>query len=272
MQRDSPRMDEASSRSFSGLARLYTDASYRRLRSAHVVVVGLGGVGSWAAEALARCGVARLSLIDLDHVAQSNIQRQVQAESATVGAAKVEAMRDRIARIHPACLVDAIDQFVEPESWTDIQPILDQADAVIDACDDIDAKTLLGAWALRVQHPIFVSCGAAGGKQQTQGPQGIQRADLAHVSHDPVLAKLRYNLRKFHGAAPAITPAAKTKRPRVIGIACVYSTEPIQTPQQNQQNCSTDGSLNCAGYGSIVTVTASFGLAAANFVIQNLTA
>ncbi len=151
-------------RRFGGLRRLYGDAAYARIRAARVVVVGVGGVGSWAAEALARSGVAALTLIDLDHVAESNINRQVQALGATLGMAKVQALAQRIADIHPACVVRGIEEFVDAHNW----PALlrdDEVDAVIDACDQVRAKQSLAAWALRTGTP-FVCVGAAGGKQR----------------------------------------------------------------------------------------------------------
>ena len=152
-------------RRFSALERLYGVAAARRIRAAHVVVVGIGGVGSWAAEALARSGVGRLTLIDLDHVAESNINRQVHALESTVGQAKVLAMRERIAGIHPQCQVRCIEEFVDQDNW----PALlagGQVDAVIDACDQVRAKVALAAWARHNSQVHFIAAGAAGGKRQ----------------------------------------------------------------------------------------------------------
>ena len=132
-------------RRFGGLDRLYGRAGAAAIRSSHVVVIGLGGVGSWAAEALARSGVARLTLIDLDHVAESNVNRQIHATNDTLGQAKVQAMRERIASIHPACRIDAIEDFVSPENWPSWA--VEAADAVIDACDQVKAKVAVAAWA-----------------------------------------------------------------------------------------------------------------------------
>ncbi|NDD12132.1 MAG: tRNA threonylcarbamoyladenosine dehydratase, partial [Betaproteobacteria bacterium] len=147
-------------RRFGGLGRLWGPAA-SRIRSAHVVVVGLGGVGSWAAEALARSGVGQLTLIDLDHVSESNINRQIQALSQTVGQAKVLAMKERIAQIHPECQVHTVENFVEPHNWLALLP--PNTHAVVDACDQIKAKTAMAAWA-RTQKLPFVCVGAAGGK------------------------------------------------------------------------------------------------------------
>src|SRR5262245_1849486 len=128
--------DIALERRFGGVRRLYGDAGYLRLRNAHVVVVGLGGVGSWAVEALARTGVAALTLIDLDHVSESNINRQLQALQSTLGQAKPLALRERIAQIHPHCDVQVVEALVEHDKW----PSLLQGsavDGVIEACDRV---------------------------------------------------------------------------------------------------------------------------------------
>ena len=241
-------------RRFGGLRRLYGDAGYARLRAGRVAVVGVGGVGSWAAEALARCGVAELVLIDLDHVAESNINRQVQAVGGSVGAAKVQALRARIADIHPGCRVWPVEDFVEPGNWPGLLPVAPQV--VIDACDQRAAKLAMAAWALREGRSLVV-CGAAGGKREGHR---TQVADLAEVTHDPLLASLRQRLRQLHGAA---------RRGR-IGLRCVYSTESVHRPVQDDGSCATDGTLNCAGYGSVVTVTAAFGLAAAGQALETL--
>lgn len=236
-------------RRFGGLRRLHGDAAYLRLRQARFAVVGLGGVGSWAVEALARSGVASLTLIDLDQVAESNINRQIQALGSTVGMAKAEALRLRIADIHPGCEVRVIEEFVEPDNWPALigdAPL----DGLIDCCDQVRAKATLAAWA-REQRLPFVTVGAAGGKRE---PHRVQLDDLSDTTHDPLLASLRQRLRKLHGAP----------RSGRMGIACVYSREPVHLPQQGEgEACDVDGSLNCHGYGSSVAVTATFGLCAA---------
>lgn len=248
-------LDEADlQRRFGGLERLYGVPGAARIRGAHVVVVGIGGVGSWAAEALARSGVGRLTLIDLDHVAESNINRQVHALSTTIGQAKVQAMRERIGLIHPECRVTCVEEFVEPSNWPGL--LGEPADAVIDACDQVQAKTALAAWA-RAQRVGFISVGAAGGKRLAHK---IEIDDLAHVTHDPLLAQLRYRLRKHHRAP---------KEGKKIGVSCVFSREAVSPPDAS---CAVDGdgSLNCHGYGSVVSVTAAFGLCAAGWVFDFL--
>ena len=276
-------------RRFGGLRRLYGAAGYAAVRQARVAVVGLGGVGSWAVEALARSGVAALVLIDLDHVAESNINRQVQALGSTLGMAKAEALRLRIADIHPGCAVTTIEEFAGPDNWPGLlaQPV----DVLIDACDQSAAKLALAAWALRSGTPLLC-VGAAGGKQQAQL---VEVADLAETTHDPLLASLRQRLRKQ--GAP---------RQGRIGVSCVFSRESVAMPAQADVGAqgdeggvgaeaagaaqgdrgdaanageaggaadasaagATDGSLNCAGYGSSVTVTATFGMVAAGEALR----
>jgi tRNA threonylcarbamoyladenosine dehydratase len=232
-------------RRFGGLRRLYGDAGYARVRAARVAVVGLGGVGSWAAEALVRSGVARLVMFDLDHVAESNINRQVQASGATLGLAKVQALRQRFADIHPGCELIGVEEFVSADNWPALLPA--EVDVLIDACDQAGAKATLAAWGLQAHTPV-VCVGAAGGKRQAQR---VEVQDLADTTHDPLLASLRQRLRKA-GVAP---------RQGATGLRCVFSREPVQTPADA---CDpVDGNLNCHGYGSSVAVTAAFGMVAA---------
>ena len=232
-------------RRFGGLRRLYGDGGYARVRAAHIAVVGLGGVGSWTAEALARSGVGALTLVDLDHVSESNVNRQVQALGSTLGMAKTDALAARIADIHPGCEVVAVEEFVDESNWPGL--LARHADVVVDACDDVRAKAVLAAWARAAGTPL-VSVGAAGGKRAAER---VEVADLADVTHDPMLAALRQRLRKHH-AAPRSGP---------LGICCVFSREPVEMPVGDA--CDVDGSLNCHGYGSSVAVTATFGMVAA---------
>ncbi len=259
-----PSEEVDSQRRFGGLARLYGPAGARAIARAHVVVVGIGGVGSWAVEALARSGVARLTLIDLDHVSESNINRQIQALTATVGQAKVQAMRQRIAEIHPQCEVRCIEEFVHADNWPDLAELGScraEPLAVIDACDQVSAKVTLAAWALAARVP-FICAGAAGGKRHAHR---VDIADLADVTHDPLLAQLRYRLRKHHAAA----------RGGRMRLPCVFSREPVSQPVavcDSEAGERGDGSLNCHGYGSVVSVTATFGQCAAGWVLDTLAA
>jgi tRNA threonylcarbamoyladenosine dehydratase len=249
-------VDVDDARRFGGLERLYGVAPAARIRRAHVVVVGIGGVGSWAAEALARSGVGHLTLIDMDHIAESNVNRQIHALSSTLGQSKVEAMRERIAQIHPHARVDLVDDFVSADNWPGL--LGQRPDAVIDACDQVKAKLAMAVWAMHEQIP-FVSVGAAGGKRLAHR---VDVDDLAQVTHDPLLAQLRYRLRKFHGAP---------KPGKRIGLRCVFSREAVQGPDASCQ-WPGDGSLNCHGYGSLVGVTATFGMCAATEVMNLLCA
>lgn len=239
-------------RRFGGLRRLYGDAGYARVRAIRVAVVGVGGVGSWAVEALARSGVAALTLVDLDQVAESNVNRQVQALGHTFGQAKVRALAERIGDIHPACTVHCVEEFATPENWPGLLPA--PVDAVIDACDQVRTKQALAAWARRERVP-FVCVGAAGGKRFAQR---LEVADLADATHDPLLASLRQRLRK-HDAAP---------RQGATGVRCVFSREPVRLPEAACAIDVVESNLNCHGYGSSVTVTASFGLAAAGELLE----
>ena len=249
--------DEVTQRRFGGLERLYGVDGAQRIRDAHVVVVGVGGVGSWTAEALARSGVGQLTLVDLDHVAESNINRQIHAVSTTVGQAKVLAMRDRIALINPGCVVHCIEDFVEPENWPELLGGV-KVSAVVDACDQVRAKTAMAAWAL-ANKQLFISVGAAGGKRQAHK---VDIDDLSATTHDPLLAQLRYRLRKHHRAA---------RDGKKIGVSCVFSRESVAPPDAScALESGGDGSLNCHGYGSVVAVTATFGQCAAGWVLDKI--
>ena len=241
-------------RRFSGLERLYGRSRSQGIRQAHVVVVGIGGVGSWAVEALARSGVGRLTLMDMDHVSESNINRQIQALSSTLGMAKIIAMQARISEINPVCVVTPIDDFVTPENWSRLLP--PGVDAVIDCCDQLKAKVVMADWARQCKS-IFACVGAAGGKRQAFR---VDVADLSETTNDPLLAKMRYDLRRFHGA-----PKAGKK----MGVSCIFSSEPVQV---SLESCATqqDNTLNCHGYGSLVSVTATFGMCAAGWVMDKI--
>jgi tRNA threonylcarbamoyladenosine dehydratase len=264
-------MDADLVRRFGGLERLYGVPGAAAIRAAHIAVIGIGGVGSWAAEALARSGVGHITLVDFDQVAESNINRQIHAETGTVGMAKVDAMRARIAQINPQCVVYCVEEFATPDNW---QATADQALAqggftgVIDACDQVKTKVALAAWARALSlvkpkltaPPLFITVGAAGGKRRADK---VDIADLSETTHDPLLAQVRYRLRREH-AAP---------RDKRIGIHCVFSRESVAPPDPTcaiAQDGEGDGSLNCRGYGSVVAVTAAFGMCAAGWVLDEI--
>ncbi len=254
-------------RRFGGIARLYGVAGAQRIAAAHVCVIGIGGVGSWASEALARSGIGRITLVDLDHVAESNINRQVQADDVSLGQAKVLAMRERIARINPHCEVVCIEEFIDPEN---VAAVLPACDAVIDAIDQVRAKAALVAHCKR-QKVLLVTTGGAGGRLD---PTRIRIDDLSRTTQDALASKVRSRLRSEYGF---------TRDPkRKFGIDCVYSPEQIHRPADPFCAVGAEGGsdetpesgglqgLNCAGYGSSVTVTAAFGLVAAARVMALL--
>lgn len=241
-------LDQA--RRFGGIERLYGAGSLARLAAAHICVIGIGGVGAWAVEALARSGVGRLTLIDLDHVAESNINRQVHALEATLGQAKVAAMRERILQINQACVIDCIEEFITPEN---VATVLPACDAVVDCIDQMKAKAALIVHCRRNKIPV-VTTGGAGGRID---PTRIRIDDLSRTTQDALASKLRAHLRKDYG----LSREPKKK----FGVPCVFSDEPIR--RSAAAACDVDEAglhgLNCAGYGSSVAVTAGFGFAAA---------
>jgi tRNA A37 threonylcarbamoyladenosine dehydratase len=243
-------------RRLGGVSRLYGLQGLKNLQSSHVVVVGLGGVGSWAAEALARSGVGRLTLIDMDHVAESNINRQIHATDPTLGMAKVQAMRQRLASFAPQCQVLGVEEFLNSTNLP--QLLASGVDGLLDACDQFAAKVAMAAWAVE-NHVTFAMVGAAGGKKLAQA---VCLDDLSRVTHDPLLAKVRYALRRNHGFGRDTQP---------MRVACVFSREPVAEPVTACDD-RADGSLNCHGYGSAVAVTATFGLCAAGHLINQLAA
>lgn len=239
-------------RRFGGVTRLYGSEGAERIRQANVCIVGIGGVGSWIVEALARTGVNRMTLVDLDMVAESNTNRQIHALGDIYGKAKVEAMAERVRAINPECTVTCIEDFVTPEN---LAQILDQQfSVVIDAIDQVRAKAAMIAFCRRQKTPIIVA-GAAGGQID---PTQIRVTDLSQTVQDPLLAKVRSTLRREHGF-----PKDTKKK---FGVSAVFSTEPLRYPDSSNASCETErgpAGLNCAGFGSSVCVTSAFGMAAA---------
>lgn len=245
-------LDDSHDRRFGGLDRLYGDGARLALHRARVAVVGVGGVGSWAVEALARSGIGQLTLIDFDHVAVSNVNRQIQALTSTLGEAKISALEARIRDINPDCRVTPIDDFLTTEN---IAQLLAPGtfDAVIDACDEAKVKTALIVHARFNKIPLVV-CGAAGGKRN---PLALRCNDLGRVTHDALLSRIRNSLRKEYNLRP--------KKNGKFGATCIY----LEEPSVRSSSCSASD-LSCAGYGSSVTVTASMGFAAANWCLEHL--
>jgi tRNA A37 threonylcarbamoyladenosine dehydratase len=216
-----------------------------------VGIVGLGGVGSWAVEALARSGVAAITLVDMDHVAQSNLNRQVQALHSSLGVAKGDVLGARILDIAPDCGVCVIDDFLTAENASVVLP---QADFWIDATDDLSAKRSMILW-MRDQKrlPDLVVSGGAGGKTD---PTRVSVMDLTEAAHDPLLSSLRYDLRKNYDFS----------REGKMKIQVVSSNQPVQ----KSDDCDPAARLACAGYGSLVTVTAVMGFVAASAVLARI--
>lgn len=259
-----PTGDVDFARRFGGIARLYGDAALARFRHAHVCVIGVGGVGSWAVEALARSAIGSITMIDLDHLAESNINRQIHALSSTLGQAKVSALARRIGQINPFCQVTEVEEFIDADNLATMLP-LQQFDYVIDAIDNVRAKTALIVYCRENKIPL-VTIGSAGGQID---PTRIEVCDLCRTEQEPLLAKVRKRLRALHG----FPRGTKNK----FGIDAVYSTEPLRFPELCAPDADTETAsgitgLNCAGFGSAIVVTASFGLIAAGHVLKKLAA
>ena len=247
-------------RRFGGIARLYGERALERFRSAHVCVIGVGGVGSWVVEALARSAVGRLTLIDLDNVAESNINRQIQALSSTVGMAKIEALKQRIAQINPFCQVTLVEDFIDVENIPAM--IADKNfDYVVDAIDSVKPKAALIAWCSANKMPLVV-VGGAGGQID---PTKVEIRDLARTEQEPLLKKVRKILRAQYG----FSRGEKQK----YHIDAVFSMEPLRYPEAGDA-CAVDPNsitgLNCAGFGSSMVVTATFGMVTAGQVLRRL--
>ena len=266
---ESTHTDIDFTRRFGGVARLYGDAALQRFRTAHVCVIGVGGVGSWIVEALARSAIGHITMIDLDNLAESNINRQIHALTSTLGQAKVTALAERIAQINPFCRVVEIEDFIDADNLDRLIG-LPQYDYIIDAIDNVRAKTALIAYC-RSHKLKLITIGGAGGQID---PTKIEVRDLCRTEQEPLLAKVRKRLRSEHG----FPRGTKNK----FGIDAVFSTEPLRFPDvtlvdtdEDVNETSTPSGvtgLNCAGFGSAMVVTAAFGLVAAAQVLNRLAA
>lgn len=249
---------------FGGIRRLYGVNAYQYFAQAHVCVVGIGGVGTWAAEALARSGIGRITLIDMDDVCITNVNRQIHALDGNIGAAKVEAMAQRIKLINPDCQVDCIEDFVTPDS---VQEHLGRDyDYVIDAIDSIKPKAAMVAWCKRNKVNL-ITVGGAGGQID---PSKVQVADLARTEEDRLAAKLRNFLRRHYNFS---------RNPkRRFDIECVYSSEQLRYPtpdggvSMDRSKIERGEKMDCnSGFGACTMVTATFGFVAASRVLEKLT-
>ncbi|MCK3658768.1 tRNA cyclic N6-threonylcarbamoyladenosine(37) synthase TcdA [Pasteurellaceae bacterium Pebbles2] len=241
---------------FGGIGRLYTPEGLARLQQAHVCVVGIGGVGSWCVEALARSGVGNITMIDMDDICVTNINRQIHALTGNVGKLKTDVMKERVALINPECQVNIIDDFLSSENLAEY---LDRSfDYVIDAIDSVKTKAALIAYCKRNKIKVITVGGAGGQTDPTQ----IQIADLSKTIQDPLLAKVRSTLRKDYNFSQ--NPKRK------FGIDSVFSTQPLIFPKISE-NCDISATMNCAnGFGAATMVTATFGFFAVARVIEKL--
>lgn len=253
-------------RRFGGIARLYGEKALARFRGAHVCVIGVGGVGSWIVEALARSAIGKLTLIDLDNVAESNINRQIQALSGTIGMAKISALAERIAQINPFCEVVQVEDFITPDNLDEMVGA-HNFDYVVDAIDSAKSKTALIHYCRSKQIPLVV-IGSAGGQTD---PTRIEVRDLSKTEQEPLLKKVRRRLRSQFN----YPPNSKNK----LGVDAVFSMEPLKFPETGEV-CTVDGDerapqqgvtgINCAGFGSAMVVTATFGMVAAGHLLRKL--
>jgi tRNA threonylcarbamoyladenosine dehydratase len=246
-------------RRFGGISRLYGNAALERFSDSRIAVVGVGGVGSWAVEALARSGVGNLILFDMDHVAESNINRQLPALESEFGRAKVDVLSERVKQINPDCSVKSVDIFIEEENQQEfIDP---EFDYVIDCIDNYRNKASLIAYC-KLQKIPLITIGGAGGRKD---PTKIRQVDLSRSEQDPLLSKTRKLLRKKYNF-----PVNLKRR---FDIPCVFSLEQqIISAEASCSNAGENGQsgLNCGGYGSAMMVTASFGLVAVSYVLNKL--
>ena len=247
---------------FGGIARLYGADGLEKLRAAHVCVVGIGGVGSWTAEALARSGVGNLTLIDLDEVCLTNTNRQIHALKDSIGKAKVQEMDKRIRGINPDCTVETRVEFFTEQTSDSI--LATRYDYVVDAIDGVSNKSLLLAQCRAREIPV-ITCGAAGGRRDSTA---VCVVDLARAKYDRLFFNVRNKLRQDHGF-----PRGRKK----FGIMSVYSAEPVIYPQENGSSCEVKPvstglrKLNCeGGLGAATQVTGAFGFAAAGYVVREL--
>ncbi len=250
---------------FGGTRRLYGNSEVDILRAAHVCVIGIGGVGSWAVEALARTGIGELTLIDMDDVCITNINRQIHALNGTVGQSKIEVMAQRVKLINPDCKVNLIDDFITSDNVADY--ITKEFDYVLDAIDSLKPKAALLAYCRSNKIKVITTGGAGGQTDPTQ----IKVADLTKTIQDPLAKKLKDRLRRFHHFP---------KNPeRKFAIDCVFSTEQLKYPQPDGSVCAVKSTaegpkrMDCAsGFGAATVVTASFGFVAVARIVEKLIA
>ncbi len=255
-------------RRFGGVERLYGKAALTNFKKAHVIVIGIGGVGSWAVEALARNALGKLTLIDMDVVAESNINRQLPALTSTLGRNKIDVMADRIREINPDCEVTLIDDFITQDNLSELigDGVNNSVDYVIDCIDSSRVKSALIAWC-KYRNVKIITLGGAGGQTD---PSLIKVADLSKTEHDPLLSKTRKLLRQDYGFS--------SNSKRRFAIPCVFSSEHLKYvtlsgEMSNHKPAASNqaADLSCAGgIGSSVMVTASFAFIAVSYVLEKI--
>lgn len=246
---NSPKIDIE--RRFGGIIRLFGETQFNQFQSSHICIVGIGGVGSWVAESMARHGIGKITLIDMDHVTESNINRQIHALDSTIGASKVKAMQERILDINPDCDVICIDEFLTEENISIY--IKKNFSFVVDAIDQTKVKIALADYCL-IEGLQFVMIGGAGGKKN---PELVKLTDILKTFGDPLLTKIRQHFNK--------KVLNKIKR----NFPVIFSSELIEKPSKGWANNSRNG-LNCDGYGSSPNVTATFAFIATSYVLNKL--
>ncbi|MFS1525216.1 tRNA cyclic N6-threonylcarbamoyladenosine(37) synthase TcdA [Microbulbifer sp. 2304DJ12-6] len=251
---------------FGGIARLYGNRALERLHRTHMMVIGIGGVGSWTAEALARSGVGALTLIDLDDICITNTNRQCHALADTIGRSKITVMAKRLEQINPELRVAVEEDFIAPDNLAElINPDKTSLDIVIDAIDNARVKAALVAYC-KARKLRLVTVGSAGGKRS---PLAIECTDLGRTINDPMLAKVRQHLYRFHNF--------QKSRKRQFGVDAIYSSEAMVYPKPDGQVCQQKSAmqggvkLDCSGgFGAATMVTGAFGFAAATRAIERI--
>lgn len=261
-------MSESFQNRFGGIGRLYGEKALAKFSKSHVIIVGIGGVGTWVAEALARSGIGQISLIDLDDICVTNTNRQIHALKTSIGESKVEVMAERIRQINPECQVNEIEDFITTENLGDYFISAKSGgniDYVVDCIDAVKPKAALIAWCKRNKLKL-VTVGGAGGQMD---PTQVQVTDLAKTYQDPLLAKVRNILRREYNFSK--------NTQRRFAIEAVFSTEQLSYPKSDGSVCNTkstaDGPkrMDCAsGFGAVTVVTGTFGFVAASRVLTKL--
>lgn len=250
---------------FAGIDRLYGTGALARFSRAHVAVVGIGGVGSWAVEALARSGIGSLTLVDADDLCLSNTNRQLPALDGHYGRNKVAVMAERCRAINPALHVQEVASFLTPAN---MPALLDAGfDLVLDACDSFRSKVEMIAWCRRRKQPI-ITVGAAGGRSDVTQ---VRVRDLSRTEHDAMLSLIRKKLRGEFGFPK--------NRDRYFGVPAVYSLENVRYPQADGSVCGVRPTLGAdealkldcgAGLGAATHVTGTFAFAAVGKALEML--